>query len=169
MLDRCKTLHPNLMQNNKCPTSHKLGKIWEVNQEVVIFCVMIPCVPLAIVSEVQKVFHTESTLGNSVYQLTLDLVVGHKIPVTHTHIFLSHINGALLQVLRDPAFFWLPAPPFWVSRQASQVVLVVMNPPAKAGDIKDTGLIPGLGRSPGGGKGNPLQCSCLENPMDRGT
>ena len=45
---------------------------------------------------------------------------------------------------------------------------VVKNPPAKAGDARDAGSIPGLGRSPGGGKGNPLQCSCLENPMDRG-
>ena len=42
---------------------------------------------------------------------------------------------------------------------------VVKNPPVNSGD---TGLIPGLGRSPGGGNGNPLQCSCLENPMDRG-
>ena len=90
----------------------QLGKIWEVNQEVVIFCVMTPRVPLAIVSEVQEVFHTESTLGNSVYQLTLDLAVGHGIPVTHTHVFLSHINEAVLQVLRDPGFFQLPAPPF---------------------------------------------------------
>ena len=40
---------------------------------------------------------------------------------------------------------------------ASQVVLVVKNPPANAGDIRDTGLIPGSGRSPGGGHGNPLQ------------
>ena len=37
-----------------------------------------------------------------------------------------------------------------------------------AGDAGDMGLIPGLGRSPGGGHGNPLQCSCLENPTDRG-
>ena len=42
------------------------------------------------------------------------------------------------------------------------------NPPTKAGDIKDSGSIPGLGRSPGGVRGNPLQYSCLENPMDRG-
>ena len=42
------------------------------------------------------------------------------------------------------------------------------NLPASAGDAGDTGSIPGLGRSPGGGHGNPLQCSCLENPMDRG-
>ena len=41
---------------------------------------------------------------------------------------------------------------------------VVKNPPANAGDIRDTGLIPGLGRSPGGGNDNPLQYSCLENP-----
>ena len=40
--------------------------------------------------------------------------------------------------------------------------------PANAGDLRDLGSIPGLGRSAGGGHGNPLQCSCLENPMDRG-
>ena len=50
---------------------------------------------------------------------------------------------------------------------ASQVVLVVKNPPAKAGDIRDIDSIPG-GRSPGGGHGNPLQYCCLENPMNRG-
>ena len=51
---------------------------------------------------------------------------------------------------------------------ACQVMLVVKNLPAKAEDRKDAGLIPGMVRSPGGGKGNPLQYSCLENPMDRG-
>ena len=51
---------------------------------------------------------------------------------------------------------------------ASQVVLVVKNPSAHAGDIKDMGLISGLGQSPGGGHGNPLQCFCLETPMDTG-
>ena len=45
---------------------------------------------------------------------------------------------------------------------------MVKNPPANAGDIKDVGSIPGSGRSPGGGYGNTLQYSCLENPMDRG-
>ena len=48
------------------------------------------------------------------------------------------------------------------------MVLVVKNPPANAGDARDAGLIPGLGRSPEGGNGNPLLYSCLENPMDRG-
>ena len=42
------------------------------------------------------------------------------------------------------------------------------NPPANAGDIRDVGSIPGSGSSPGGGHGNPLQYSCLENLMDRG-
>ena len=42
------------------------------------------------------------------------------------------------------------------------------NPPANVGDIRDMGLIPASGRSPGGRHGNPLQYSCLENPMDRG-
>ena len=51
---------------------------------------------------------------------------------------------------------------------ASQVALVVNNPPANTGDIRDVGSIPGLGKSPGGGHGNPLQYSCLENPVDRG-
>jgi len=46
--------------------------------------------------------------------------------------------------------------------------LVVKNPAASAEDLRDVGSIPGSGRSPGGGHGNPLQYSCLENPMDRG-
>ena len=54
--------------------------------------------------------------------------------------------------------------PVW----AFQVALVAKNLPANAGDVKDMGSIPGSGGSPGGGNGNPLQCSCLENPMDRG-
>ena len=51
---------------------------------------------------------------------------------------------------------------------SSQAMLVVKNLLVNAGDIKDVGLIPGLGRSPGEGNGNPLQYSCLENSMDRG-
>ena len=47
---------------------------------------------------------------------------------------------------------------------ASQVALVVKNLPANAGDVSDASSIPGLGRSPGEGTGNPLQYSCLENP-----
>ena len=50
----------------------------------------------------------------------------------------------------------------------SQVALVVKNPAASAGDVRDTGSIPGSRSSLGGGHGNPLQYSCLENPMDSG-
>ena len=52
----------------------------------------------------------------------------------------------------------------WVT----QVVLVVKDPPANAGDSRDVDLIPGSGRFPGEGHGNPLQYSCLGNPMDKG-
>ena len=48
------------------------------------------------------------------------------------------------------------------------MTLVVKNPPANAGDIRDVGSNLRVGRSPAGGHGNPLQYSCLENPMDRG-
>ena len=49
------------------------------------------------------------------------------------------------------------------------MVLVVKNPPANAGDIRNSGSIPGSEGSPGGGHGNPPQYSLLENPMDRGS
>ena len=45
---------------------------------------------------------------------------------------------------------------------------MVKKPPASAGDARDSGSVPGSGRSPGGGNGNPLQYSCLKNPKDRG-
>ena len=50
----------------------------------------------------------------------------------------------------------------------SQVLLVVKNLPANSGDVRDLSLIPGSGRSPGGGHDNLIQYSCLENPMGRG-
>ena len=61
------------------------------------------------------------------------------------------------------SFLCLSNIPLW----ASQVALVVKNPPANAGDLRSQGSIPGLGRSPGGEHGNPLQYCCLENPVDR--
>ena len=57
---------------------------------------------------------------------------------------------------------------YYHDKWASQVVLMVKNPPANAGDIRDMGSILGSGRSPGGRHGNPLQYSYLENPRDRG-
>ena len=50
----------------------------------------------------------------------------------------------------------------------SGALLVVKNPPTNAGDVRDAASIPGSGRSPGEGHGNPLQYHCLENHVDRG-
>ena len=55
----------------------------------------------------------------------------------------------------------------WAQKTSMLVVLVVKNPLANARDPRDADSIPGLGRSHGEGNGNPLQCSCLKNPMDR--
>ena len=62
----------------------------------------------------------------------------------------------------------LSFPGFYTSLRASLSDLVVKNPPANRGDIRDVGLIPGSGRSHGEGNGNPLQYSCLGNSTDRG-
>ena len=62
----------------------------------------------------------------------------------------------------------ISTPPKAVKGFPAGTSVVVKNPSANAGDRRDTGLIPGWGRSPGGGHGNPLQYSCLESPMDRG-
>ena len=63
---------------------------------------------------------------------------------------------------------WTYRKSLWVLCPLLQVALVVNNRPAHARDIEDASLIPGSGRPTGGGNGNPLQYSCLENPMDRG-
>ena len=55
-----------------------------------------------------------------------------------------------------------------MATRASQGALLVKNPPASAGDVRDMDSVPGLGGSPGRGHGNSLQYSCLENPIDRG-
>ena len=61
---------------------------------------------------------------------------------------------------------WFDFQYIWL--RVSQVVGVVKNPPTNAGYVRDVSSIPGSGKSPGGGHGNPLQYSCLGNPMDRG-
>ena len=74
-----------------------------------------------------------------------------------THV---HWVGDAIQP-SHPVFF--PSPPVFSLSQHQ-----VKNPPASSGDIRDVDSIPGSGRSPGEGHGNPFQHSCLENPMDRG-
>ena len=87
----------------------------------------------------------------------LFLVLVELFPAPH---LISH-NASTSVRGQGPSYLW------W-QRWASQVALVAKNPPASAGDIRDARSIPGSGRPPGGGHGNPLQSSCLENPMDRG-
>ena len=82
-----------------------------------------------------------------------------------THAILVH--GVLFRVNTDTTFPTCSTILSMLTR-ASQVALVVKNLPASAGDVRPTGSVPGLGRSPGRGHGNPLQYSCLKNPMVRG-
>ena len=74
---------------------------------------------------------------------------------------INVMNPHLSYVNLDPVIKYFRA-------KILQVALVVKNLPASAGDIRDADSIPGSSRSPGGGHDNPLQYSCLENPMDRG-
>ena len=80
---------------------------------------------------------------------------------------LSLVFRCLKELLQGQMQLW-PFQVIWliILVWASQVALVVKNPPTNAGDIRDSGSIPRSGRSPGGGK--PLQYSCLEKPTDRG-
>ena len=97
------------------------------------------------------------------------LPVHHQLPEsTQTHV---HWVGDAIQPTHPLSS---PSPPafikYWIqygASLASQVVLV-KNLPANAGDIRDTGSVPGSGRSSGEGNGSPCQRSCLGNPMDRG-
>ena len=77
-------------------------------------------------------------------------LMGCRLGVAHSQTQLKHLSSSM-SVLG-----------------ASQVALLVKNLPASAGEIRDVSSIPGSRRSRGGGDGNPLQYSCLENPMDRG-
>ena len=96
---------------------------------------------------------------------TLSFPVGsqrahHPLPTRHLPCRgENHANLHSCVVL-----FWAFCPAFFTS----PVALGLKNPPPNAGDVRDRGSIPGSGRFPGGGHGNPLQYLCLENPMDRG-
>ena len=89
-----------------------------------------------------------------------------KVPVVFTlwsRVVKKGKIMLLFYTLLNSFFIWTCA-----NLGASQVVLVVKNLVANAADIRDVGSVPGWRRSPGRGDGNPLQYSCLENPMDRG-
>ena len=93
--------------------------------------------------------------------------VAKTLPSSAGHVGWIHGLGA-----KSPHASWPKKPEHKQQKQNTvtdlMVALVVKKPPANAGDVTDMGLIPELGRSPGGGHGNPLQYSCLEDPMDRG-
>ena len=84
----------------------------------------------------------------------------------HNVIKYASVSTLFFFNLSSVAFFFFSIAFYYLFIWAFQVV---KNPPADAGDIRNMGLISQLGRSPGGGHGKPCQCSCLENPMDRGT
>ena len=69
----------------------------------------------------------------------------------------------MILIWNDYSYSWIKCAMFLIGSFS-----VVKNLPAKAGDKRDVGSVPGSGRSPGEGHGNPLQYSCLENPMDKG-
>ena len=87
----------------------------------------------------------------------------HRQLVPRHLLFYSPQVNSTKHLFCLPFYFMLE-----LINEASQVVLVVKNPPANAGVIRGTGLIPGSGRSPGGGHSNPLHYPCLENPMNGG-
>ena len=89
----------------------------------------------------------------------------HVCTHTGTHVVISHS----LYSYRMPAVHWVKQRTVLVpTRRGFPGGAGGKEPFASAGDIRDTGSIPGSGRSSGGGHGNPLQYSCLENPVDRG-
>ena len=96
--------------------------------------------------------HTES----------LNVVCLHKIFIVCFFWFWPNLGGFWLVTEQTGLLAIFPVKCIWAG--ASQVTLVVKNPPSNVGDIRDSGLIPGSGRSSGGGHGNSLWYSCLENP-----
>ena len=99
-----------------------------------------------------------------------------KMSLSQTSNRLQHTGGVPLRhgiLSRLHLILWEAESKFHTQQdlyhvRASQVVLLVMNLPVNTGDSGDVGSIPGSGRGPGEGNGSPPQCSCLENPVDRG-
>ena len=83
-------------------------------------------------------------------------------------IFLALMTLTILVILQDISHLPLSLSKTLLAYRAALVAQPIKNLPASAGEVRDVCSIPGSGRSPGGGHGNPLQYSCLENPIDRG-
>ena len=82
-------------------------------------------------------------------------------------LFLKHIYLKIINLQKQQICDTSKTPLLACICFPLKVALVIKNPTTNAEDIRNTGLIPGSGKAPGGGHGNPLQYSCLENPMDR--
>ena len=106
--------------------------------------------------------------GNGVLHLlyAVNRAYNGSLSNVHEFSFFGHIRRHCFSCWKD--ILPIVSTCCHISHQVSQVVLVLKNLPANAGDVRDVVLIPRSGRSPGGGSGNPLY-SCLENLMDRGT
>ena len=104
---------------------------------------------------------------NMIYTLLLASLVAQT--VTNLPAITPWVGKIPWRRKSQPTPVFLPGELSNTHTQASQVVLLVKNPPASEGDRRDVGSMPGSGRSPGGGHGNPLEYSCLENPwIERG-
>ena len=94
---------------------------------------------------------------------------GHGNPLQYSCLENSMDSGAWWATVHEVKIIFIRKSSYYsfFSMLTFALALVVKNPPANAGELRDAGSIPGLGRSPGGENGNPLQYSCLESPMDR--
>ena len=103
--------------------------------------------------------HLDCIYSTSVY---------YTIYIPHTHVWFVSVYMCVCVCIHTHTRIYIYTYTHIYSIQwASQVAQVVKNPSTNAGDKRDASSIPGLGRSPGVGNGNPLQYSCLENSMDR--
>ena len=129
-----------------------------INSLLIVFPSSLP--PIQVFLELSK----EQELGN----------VDEEVNTTMRWKLLCHSEGpwslqldhSLLMLFKLMSYVTISS--IYNFKTTSQLVLVVKNSPANARDTRDADSIPGSGRSPGGGHGSPLQCSCLENPTDRG-
>ena len=128
--------------------------------EIVVFKwkITITCSNISIIALIT----TSVSQGHNNCTLPQSVLHRHRVPYFHLMetcwLKLEKFSNIITRMISAPlSSLW-----------ASHVALVVKNLPANAGEVRDTDLIPGLGRSLGGGHGKPLQYSCLENPMDRG-
>ena len=109
-----------------------------------------------------------SILVSSQYSVPIS-IEGNIFPLSSfNQVFLKKLSYWRIVDLQCCVSFWCIAKWFSYTYMASQVVLVVKNLPANAGDVRDKDSIPVWGRSPREGHGSPLQYSCLEHPMDKG-